>query len=216
MKSFINLFFLFYIYSIIGWIIETIYVSIKQHKLANRGFLVGPYCPIYGLSSILMLVFLSKYKDDLLILFIIGMVIPSILEYITSYVLEKLFKVRWWDYSDKMFNIDGRVCLQNSFIFGILCILLILYINPFITYLIGLIPDNLEDIVMIIFMILFIVDAVFSLVTIFKVKTTIKKINGKKDYTEEVSDKVRKSLSDQSKLIRRLFNAFPNVNIRFK
>lgn len=216
MDSFTNLFFLFYIYSIIGWIIETIYVSIKQHKLANRGFLVGPYCPIYGLSSILMLIFLSKYKEDLLVLFIMGMFIPSLLEYITSFILEKLFKVRWWDYSDKMFNIDGRVCLQNSFIFGILCILLILYINPFINHLINLIPHNLLNPIILMFMILFIIDSVFSLITIFKVKTTIKKINGKKDYTQEVSDKVRKSLTDQSKLIKRLFNAFPNVNIRFK
>jgi len=216
MNSFINLFFLFYIYSIIGWIIETIYVSIKQKKLANRGFLIGPYCPIYGLSSVLMIILLSKYKEDFLVLFIMGMFIPSLLEYITSFVLEKIFRVRWWDYSNKMFNIDGRVCLSNSFIFGLLCIFLILYLNPFINNIKNSIPNDIFNVITIILMITFIIDSIFSLVTIFKVKTTINKIDGKKDYTEEVSDKVRKSLTDQSKLIRRLFNAFPNVNIRFK
>ena len=203
MNEFLNIFFTFFIYSFIGWIIETLYVTLrefimyKKTTLANRGFLIGPYCPIYGLSSILMIVLLSKYKDDLFVLFILGLVITSVLEYFTSYMLEKLFKVRWWDYSIYPCNIDGRVCLFNSFLFGILCILLIHYINPVIEYFVYGI---------------FIIDIIVSYETVNKIKKTFKK-NIKKDSSDEINCKVRETLIKESKLLKRIIKAFPNLKI---
>lgn len=223
MENFLNLFFIFFIYSFIGWIIETFYVTLREYvmykktKLANRGFLIGPYCPIYGLSSILMVALLSKYKEDILILFVVGMVITSVLEYITSYLLEKLFKVRWWDYSIYPFNIDGRVCLFNSFLFGILCILVLNYINPAIENFTYNIPNNTRYFISIILLTTFIIDIIVSYITINKIKKTFKN-NVRKDSSDEINSKVRDNLLKESKLFKRILNAFPHSRIinRFK
>ena len=90
-------FMLFMFYSIVGWIIEVIYTFITDKKIVNRGFLIGPYCPIYGVGCLLIIILLKKYTDDFIVLFIMSMLICSLLEYLTSYVMEKLFNARWWD-----------------------------------------------------------------------------------------------------------------------
>ena len=209
----INLFFLSFIfYCIIGWIVETIYVSFKQKKFANRGFLIGPCCPIYGISAMSMLLILKKYSYDILILFFMGILIASFIEYLTSLILEKLFKIRWWDYSNNLLNIDGRVCLLNSLLFGICCIILFYILNPAITKFINYIPINICSEITIILFFVFIIDAVISFITIHRVKKEIK-YSTKKDYTEEISSKVKEKLNNESKLFRRITNAFPNFDI---
>ena len=223
MNDFLNLFFIFFTYSFIGWIIETIYVTLrefvmyKKFKIANRGFLIGPYCPIYGLSCVLAISILSKYKDDLIVLFIVGMVLTSVLEYITSYFLEKLFNIRWWDYSIYPFNLNGRICLFNSFLFGLLSIFVIKYINPSIENFVYNIPNNTRYFISVVLLIVFIIDIIVSYNTINKIKKTFKtKI--KKDSSDEINLKVRESLLKESKLLKRILNAFPNFKIinRFK
>lgn len=104
-------------------------VNIRMKTLANRRFLIGPYCPIYGTTSLVMILLLKKYENDIVVLFFMGIVILSIIEYITSYIMEQIFNARWWDYSYRKFNINGRFCLINSLLFGLLCILLIKIIN---------------------------------------------------------------------------------------
>ena len=106
--NFCYYFLLFIIYSFMGWLMEIIDNIIVKHKIVNRGFLLGPYCPIYGFGCLSLIFFLSNYKSDPIILFFMAIVICSILEYSTSYIMEKLFKLRWWDYTDKKFNINGR------------------------------------------------------------------------------------------------------------
>ena len=223
MNDFLNLFFIFFTYSFIGWIIETIYVTLrefvmyKKFKIANRGFLIGPYCPIYGLSCVLAISILSKYKDDLIVLFIVGMVLTSVLEYITSYFLEKLFNIRWWDYSIYPFNLNGRICLFNSFLFGLLSIFVIKYINPSIENFVYNIPNSTRYFISVVLLIVFIIDIIVSYNTINKIKKTFKtKI--KKDSSDEINLKVRESLLKESKLLKRILNAFPNFKIinRFK
>ena len=106
MVRFVEIYFLlFLIYSIAGWLIETIGEIFKSGKLVNRGFLIGPYCPIYGYGVILITFLLSKYKDDVFLTFVLAMVICGILEYLTSYLMEKIFHARWWDYKRMRFNI---------------------------------------------------------------------------------------------------------------
>lgn len=214
MNKFLFLFLLFIIYSFIGWLIEMIYVSIKSKKIYNRGFLIGPYCPIYGVSALLMILLLSKYKNDFVILFLVGIVISSFLEYITSYLMEKIFKARWWDYSNKPFNIDGRVCLINSLLFGILCILLVVFINPFIVNSLNKIPSSFINIIAYILMILFIIDFTVSFKIIFNIKKST--YNIRHDYTSEISDKVRETLMKKSKSFNRILKAFPNFRIIYK
>ena len=104
---------LFITYSIIGWVIEEIDILILQKKVVNRGFLIGPYCPIYGFGSLFIILFLNKYLDDPIVLFFMTMISCGILEYLTSFIMEKIFKTRWWDYSDEKFNINGRICSRK-------------------------------------------------------------------------------------------------------
>ena len=98
-------FILFIIYAMIGWCIEIINGLIQTKKFVNRGFLIGPYCPIYGVGGILITLLLSKYYDDPIVLFFMGIAVCGILEYLTSYIMEKFFKARWWDYSKRKFRL---------------------------------------------------------------------------------------------------------------
>ena len=126
-------FLLFIIYSFIGWLMETTLKSYEAKKFINRGFLIGPYCPIYGCGCILIILLLKKYEPYPLGLFCMSVVICTILEYLTSYFMEKLFNARWWDYSKRKFNINGRVCINTMIPFGILGTLMMYFINPFFT-----------------------------------------------------------------------------------
>ena len=125
-------FLLFISYSVIGWIMETILKTIEYKKFVNRGFLIGPYCPIYGCGALLMTFLLQGYVHDPIVLFVFNIIICSILEYSTSYIMEKIFKARWWDYSYTKYNINGRICLDTMIPFGLLGLLMMYVINPFI------------------------------------------------------------------------------------
>ena len=123
----------FIAYSILGWVYESIICSIDEKKFINRGFLNGPYCPIYGAGAILDVLILGKISNPVL-LFFLGMIVTCSLEYVTSYLMEKLFNARWWDYSERKFNINGRVCLLGAVVFGTFSVLLIKLIHPFLIH----------------------------------------------------------------------------------
>lgn len=125
------LFLLLIWYSFLGWCGEMIYCSIGQGKLCEkRGFLNGPLCPIYGHGALLVLGALSGRWENPAATFLAGMVLTSALEYVTSWLMEKLFHMRWWDYSNRRFNLGGRVCLLNSILFGLACLALRYGIQP--------------------------------------------------------------------------------------
>ena len=128
------------IYSIIGWVYESTICSIGHKKLINRGFLNGPYCPIYGTGAVLVLLVLGRIQNPVL-LFFAGAVVTCSLEYLTSWLMEKLFHARWWDYSKRKFNIGGRVCLIGAVVFGAFSVVLILFLHPWVKSL----TDRLTD-----------------------------------------------------------------------
>ena len=128
------------IYSIIGWVYESTICSIGQRKLINRGFLNGPYCPIYGTGAVLVLLVLGRIQNPVL-LFFAGAVLTCSVEYLTSWLMEKLFHARWWDYSKRKFNIGGRVCLIGAIVFGAFSVVLILVLHPWVKSL----TDRLTD-----------------------------------------------------------------------
>lgn len=205
-------FMLFFIYSIVGWCIEMVVCSIQTKKIVNRGFLVGPYCPVYGISAMLMIYLLKKYLNDPLVLFIMSTIICSITEYITSLLMEKLFHARWWDYSKIPFNLNGRVCLLNSICFGFLGLFLMYILNPSILFLLNHINYIFFTIVSIIFTLIFIADVITSFKIIHKMKITVD--NLKKDRTEEITRKVKSILLSKSILTKRLIQAFPNIKFK--
>ena len=118
------------LYAIVGWLYEVfLEVVVYQWGFSNRGVLFGPWLPVYGFGALIMLL-VSPYKDNILICFTMSLVFCSILEYFTSFLMEKLFKVHWWDYSNDAFNINGRVCLRNAIAFGSLGVIFAKLLSP--------------------------------------------------------------------------------------
>ena len=120
----------FYFYSVIGWIWETCYVSARKRKWVNRGFLKGPWLPIYGFGALLILLCTAPVKDSLILIFLAGMISASALEYCTGSLMEKLFHVRWWDYSNQPCNLNGHICLNVSLAWGAASVFLVKGVHP--------------------------------------------------------------------------------------
>ena len=208
-------FLLLFIYSILGWIMETIYTSIQARNFIDRGFLIGPYCPIYGWGALFMLLYLNQYKSNVLTVFLLGAIICSILEYLTSYVMEVLFKTRWWDYSNRKFNLNGRVCGLNTILFGICGIAVIYIIQPLLEYSLGLLSDKIIIIISVICFVIFLTDIIISLNVINKFKKTITNIDLHKDSTQDFSKMVYDTLRDNHQILqKRLIKAFPSINFQ--
>lgn len=206
------LFLLFIMYSFLGWSIEIIETLIKKQKFVNRGFLIGPYCPIYGIGGVTMVLLLSRYIDDAFTLFIMCILLFSILEYSTSYIMEKIFKARWWDYSQFKFNINGRICLETMIPFGLIGVFVMYILNPMLLHIFDSLPNVLLTIFTIIIGVLFIIDILVSINVITNLKTTAKKI--KQDNTEEITTKVKEVLLNKTYIKRRLVKAFPKLKIK--
>lgn len=149
----------FFFYSAAGWLVESCYCSVPARKWINRGFLTGPLCPIYGTGAVVLVLFLGPIMERAIyipgierqisitpaIVFLCGIVLCDIVEFITSVLLEKLFHARWWDYSEKPFNIQGRICLGHSFYWGIGSMVFLYLIHPFVSGVIDKIPrDNIH------------------------------------------------------------------------
>lgn len=231
------LFVLFMIYSFIGWVVETILVSAQTKRLVNRGFLIGPYLPIYGTGGILLTITLDKVKENLCLVFILSLLICTILEYFTSYIMEKLLKARWWDYSEKPLNINGRVCMQSSLLFGLAGIICLIIVNPVLLRYIHALSDTALIITCLVLIVPFVIDICISYMVAKDFRKTV--IDSTLDYTEALSDKVRNMILEKIKerhdnikdkyeqitldlkqkynekpiLYRRLVNSFPNLKI---
>ncbi len=212
--KFINLFLLFIFYSFLGWSMEMIVTNIHKKKIVNRGFLIGPICPIYGYGCILMIILLKRYEQNLILLFFMSIFICSVLEYFTSFFMEKLFRARWWDYSKKKFNLNGRICAETMIPFGFLGLIMMRVINPFIVNYLLRIPEIIRIILGIVFLILYIADNIISFIIIFGIKNTIKKVT--LDNTEEITKKVREIIKSKSIFSKRVINAFPNLRATIK
>lgn len=214
MNYILTWFLFFFIYSILGWAIETTLVMYQTKKFVDRGFLIGPYIPIYGFGSILMILYLTQYKDNIITVFLLGVIICSILEYLTSYIMEVLFKTRWWDYSNEKFNLNGRICGKNCLLFGLGGIIIIYLIQPILEKIIKLIPNIIFIPLTIILISIFIIDLIISLNVINKFKNTLSDKDLKKDSTIEFSNAVGEFLTNNHKVLeKRLYQAFPNINL---
>ena len=138
----------FLIYSCLGWCLEVVYAAATTGQLVNRGFLNGPVCPIYGFGMILVLFFLTPLEDSLLLLYLGGVLLPSALELVGGWVLYKLYRTRWWDYSDRPFNIGGYICLEFSLLWGVGALLMVKAVHPAIAALVDIVPPLVGFILM--------------------------------------------------------------------
>lgn len=175
---------MFFAYSFAGWCCEVALTSIEHRHFINRGFLIGPYCPIYGTGGTLITLLLSKFQGSYLAIFTMSMVACTTLEYIVSWLMEELFQARWWDYTDKPFNINGRVWLGNAVLFGLGGCFVIEIINPIFYDFLSHFQINTLIAVTIILIALFILDFGFSFYTIYNFRNEAQSIT--KDATEEI------------------------------
>ena len=206
-------FLLFLIYSFLGWCMEVTLISIQNKRFVNRGFLIGPYCPIYGFGAILITLVLGRYKYDLLVLFVMTVVTCGILEYLTSWAMEVVFKARWWDYSTEKFNLNGRVCLKNLVAFGLLGLVATYILNPIFLGWINNLGENTMKLTAIGLAILYTIDNIISYIIIFSFRKVTKKINNrqKQDNTEQITEMVKELFAEKSFLHRRFINAYPKL-----
>ena len=149
-------------YSFVGWLCETVYCSIGQRKLADRGFLNGPVCPIYGFGALGVVLLLRPVQQSPVAVFVLGMVLTSALEYLTSYAMEKLFSAKWWDYSARRFNLNGRVCLRNSLPFGVMAVAMLYLLHPAVERLFDRIPPWAKLTVTLVLLAVFAADLIVS------------------------------------------------------
>ena len=207
-------FILFIIYSFVGWVMETLWVSWCNRRLVDRGFLIGPYCPIYGFGALLIVLLLNKLAFSPILVFLMTVFVCGALEYFASWIMEKIFKARWWDYSNVKFNLNGRICLKNLIAFGIMGIAVIYVINPnleiWIEYFIN--KEQLRVLAFVLWTI-FIMDFVVSTIVVYGFRRITEKVNEERigDNTEQITKMVRKLLSEKSFFHRRFINAYPKL-----
>lgn len=213
MRDFKIYFLLFMTYSFIGWIIEIIDRFKVNKRIVNRGFLIGPYVPIYGCCAILMILLLRSVRNPIT-MFAYCILIASTGEYLTSYIMEKVFHARWWDYSDYKYNLNGRICLINCLGFGILGFILIKYLNNFLYNIYSNLNMTTLNIIFYTLITIFTIDLIVSFIVIFKVKKMSLKFRNP-DNTNEITKKVHEILKNNP-LMKRLFMAFPNVKLIIK
>lgn len=229
----------FIIYSFLGWVLESIFRSFCEKKIINTGFLRGPICPIYGCGAIIMILFLKNFSNSKILLFIMSIIFLSLWEYIVGVILEKLFKTKYWDYSDHRFNYKGRICLTNSIAWGFLGVLFIDFIHPGIVNLLKNVDVLYLKIIVPILLILILTDSIISIVKTKNIKGTLEKVeklnkqikeklaeiknqNQEKNTTsenlqsliEKINKRKNKELRKLYKRVYRLKRAFPAIDTK--
>ncbi len=168
---------LFFLYAFLGWCVEVAFVAVNCGRVVNRGFLNGPVCPIYGFGMLAVLVLLEPVEQNLLLLFLGGMVLASALELAGGWALDRLFHTRWWDYSDEPFNLGGYICLKFSLMWGMGTVMVVRLVHPILYDLFLLIPRRLGIGLEAVFVLLFAADLAATLVTVAGLNRDLKELH---------------------------------------
>ena len=184
-----NILLYFIIYSFLGWCLESIYKTILEKRFVNSGFLYGPLCPIYGFGAVIMIFGFGLLPKNIFIIFGASMILLTIWEYIVGVILEKMFKTKYWDYSNAKFNINGRVCLKNSLYWGILGVIFIFLIHPVIYNLIHILPLEAIFYVNIVLYISLLADVIITVNRILFIDKRIEEIY-------QIGDKIKEKINE--------------------
>ena len=178
--------FFFYIYCFLGWCFESAFVSLKSRKLVNRGFMRGPFLPLYGSGAMMMLVVSMPFRDNVLLTYIAGVIGATALEYVTGVVMEALFKVRYWDYSNRPFNFQGHICLRSSIAWGFFTILMTRVIYTPIEQMVFSIPGRALDWATVLLTIYIVADFTLSFKAALDLRDILVKIERAKEELERM------------------------------
>ena len=211
MDTVLNFIMYFFIYAFLGWSLEVLCKFFEEKKFINRGFLIGPICPIYGYCMVLLVLLIGTGDKDILSIFLKSILVCASIEYITSYVMEKIFKARWWDYSRNRFNINGRICLETMIPFGLMGTLALYFAQPMFHNFVELFNFNTKLAISITLVVLYLFDNCVSFKVMKKIKIQIKK--QKEDNTVAIKKQVTDWINEHSFLYRHIIKAFPNFKI---
>ena len=178
----------FLIYSCLGWCLEVVYAAVTTGKLVNRGFLNGPVCPIYGFGMVIVLYVLTPLVDNTLLLYLGGVILPSALELVGGWALYKLYRTRWWDYSDYPFNIGGYICLEFCLLWGVGTLVVMRIVHPIIAGLVAMVPTLVGVILMCILYAVYATDVVATAIAASTLADTLDTMEKLGDSIHAVSD----------------------------
>lgn len=205
--SLVNYALMFFVFSAIGWTIECIYCSIGNRKLINRGFLYGPVCPIYGTGALVFEILITPLSDPIQkrwwLVVLVGMVLADIVEYLTSYIMEKLFNARWWDYSENFLNLHGRICFKHTCYWGLFSFIFVYLISPAYKSVIGLVPQDIRNIAICVILVIFFIDLAFTVKATLDIHKLMKKIDSFKTSLSEYAEIIKiatESIKDATEL----------------
>ena len=188
--SVIQWLFFFYFYCFCGWVFESTYVSLKNRKWTNRGFMRGPFLPLYGSGAIMMLVVSAPFQDSVVLTYIAGVIGATILEYITGVTMEALFKVRYWDYSKQPFNFQGQICLGSSLAWGVLTIAMTRVVHKPVERFVLSIPENWLTVVTILLTVYIVSDFTMAWRAAMDLKDVLEKMQKAKEDLERVQKRL--------------------------
>ena len=184
----------FFVYGFLGWCTEVAFAACKERKFVNRGFLNGPICPIYGIGVGIVVQFLTPYKENLVLLYIASVVMVTALEWVTGFILEKIFHNKWWDYSKMPLNLNGYVCLLFSLIWGVACVLIVDFIHPLIHKVLSWIPFPVGMTLIVVLSIVMFVDLYVTASTILKMNKHLEKMKEIAADLHRISDELGESI----------------------
>lgn len=210
-----NILFSFFLYCFIGWIWECAYVSFKTKKVVNRGFLYGPWLPIYGFGALLILWMTQRWIHSPIQVFIVGMLSASTLEYFTGSLMELIFHVRYWDYSDEKYNINGHVCLHVSLAWGIASLILVYLVHPLLLEFISLFDISKITILLFLLLILFIIDCIVSINEAMHLKNVLSTLQTELRIKQNIQSALR-SIKKQYISIEHISNKISEIETLFE
>lgn len=196
--SFYECLFYFFLYAFLGWITEVIYAACCKGRFINRGFLLGPWCPIYGCGVVLVLCILEPLRQKPLLAFVLAVLITSALELLVGFVSEKIFHERLWDYSHRFLNIGGYICLRFSLLWGVACLAVVYGLQPLLALLVGVMPEVLGRLLLLALSVVMLTDLVATLSQSLRLEKRLRAFEEASRLLEEVSDAIGQGVSDTS------------------
>ena len=213
----------FFIYSVLGYLSEVVFCSVPKKHFVNRGFLYGPYCPIYGFGALVVIICLYPVRAHWYLVFLFAVILTSAIEYFTSWLLEKFFHMKLWDYSKHRININGRVCGLNSFLFGLMGLFATYVLEPFFFDVIHAIPKEIRSIMAYVIFIALSIDTTVSVINLKSFQRGLLEIKEKAEYIRSLdSDDLRELLGKElektkerrEKLYAHFVNSNPSLSAR--
>lgn len=189
----------FFVYGVLGWCVEVAFAAVKEGRFVNRGFLNGPICPIYGVGVVSVVFSLQGFSGSLLVLYLTSAVLVTLIEWLTGYVMDRIFHQKWWDYSGQPLNIGGYVCLPFSLIWGVFCVFIIKCYQPMVRHLVGYIPHVAGVVILVVLSIAMIADLYVTASAILKLNKRLEAMEKIAAELREFSDRMGENIYENVK-----------------